>query len=220
MCGRFALHASKSEIKTQFQVDFVPDIEPLFNIAPSQKILILMQSPDGLMNAEMFVWGLIPYYARDKKISPALINARAETIATKPVFRTSFKSKRGIVVMSGYFEWQHLGYKQPYYIHLKSNRLLAVAALWDTWQSLEGEVIHSCCLITTQANTLVSKFHNRMPVFLNNEQQSIWLDSQQENVCALESLLIPYKSKELTMFRVSTKVNNWRYREADAIDPI
>lgn len=222
MCGRFALNASVKEIKTQFHVENAPDLRPLFNIAPTQDVLILIQSPiDSTLDAEWFTWGFIPYYAKDKKLSPPLINARAETLATKPAFRTSFKSKRGIVLMSGYFEWQHMEhYKQPYYIHSKNNTLLAVAALWDTWQSTLGEVIHSCCLITTQANSLVGPFHDRMPVILDKEQQHIWLDTQHNDMDRLQSLLKPRPSQEMAMYPVSPKMNNWRYINSDTIKPI
>lgn len=222
MCGRFALDTTKVEIKTQFHVEHIPEISSSFNIAPTQNALILFQSPiDGMRDIEWFTWGLIPYFAKDKKMKPPLINARAETLATKPAFRTSFKSKRGIVIMSGYFEWQQLEhYKQPYYIRLKNKKLLAVAALWDTWQSQGGEVVHSCCLITTQANSLVARFHDRMPVVLNEEQQQIWLDARENNIKTLEDVLVPKVSDEMIIYPVTPKMNNWRYIDADAINPI
>jgi putative SOS response-associated peptidase YedK len=222
MCGRFALDVSVKEIKTQFHVQHVPEFTPSYNIAPTQSVLILMQSPLGsALEAEWFTWGLIPYFAKDKKMNPPLINARAETVATKPAFRSSFKSKRGVVLMSGYFEWHQMDeYKQPYYIHLKNNKLLAVAALWDTWQPPSGEVVHSCCLITTNANSLIERFHDRMPVVLNEEQQRIWLDTQQHDVPQLEGLLLPAESKEMELYPVTPKMNNWRYKYSDAIKPI
>ncbi|MCA0402254.1 MAG: SOS response-associated peptidase [Proteobacteria bacterium] len=222
MCGRFALDATVVEIKTQFHVDTVPEFSPLFNIAPTQNVLILLQAPgNGALDAEWFTWGFIPYYAKDRKINPPLINARAETVAIKPAFRNSFKSKRGVVLMSGYFEWQHRAqYKQPYYISLKNKNVLAVAALWDTWQSHTGEVIHSCCLITTAANALVAQFHDRMPVLLTHEQQQIWLDPQQNNAKPLQKVLVPRASEDMLMYPVTPKMNNWRYRDADAIKSI
>jgi putative SOS response-associated peptidase YedK len=222
MCGRFALDTTRVEIKTQFHVEHIPELSSSFNIAPTQNVLILMQSPiDEMRHIEWFNWGLIPYFAKDKKMNPPLINARAETLATKPAFRNSFKSKRGIVIMSGYFEWQQLEhYKQPYYIRLKDKKLLAVAALWDTWQSQVGEVVHSCCLITTQANSLVERFHDRMPVVLNEEQQQIWLNTEENDTKKLEELLLPRVSDEMIMYPVTQKMNNWRYSDADSIKPI
>lgn len=222
MCGRFALDTTSIEIKTQFHVGYVPKISSSFNIAPTQNALILIQSPiDGTRTMELFTWGLIPYFAKDKKMNPPLINARAETLAMKPAFRTSFKSKRGIVIMSGYFEWQQLEHhKQPYYIMLKNNKLLAVAALWDTWQSQAGEVVHSCCLITTQANSFVERFHDRMPVILNEEQQQIWVNMKENDTDILEALLVSRENKEMMMYPVTPKMNNWRYADADAIQPI
>lgn len=222
MCGRFALDATKLQIKSQFHIENLPDIAPMFNIAPTQRVLILMQPPgDGALDAEWFTWGLIPYYAKDQKINPPLINARAETVATKPAFRSSFKVKRGIVLMSGYFEWQQLGRcKQPYYIRLKEHKLLAVAALWDSWQPPEGNIIHSCCLITTAANSTVARIHNRMPVVLSQEQQQIWLDTQHNDLSMLENLFVPRERDDMIMYPVSPRMNNWRYTKADTIKPI
>lgn len=123
--------------------------------------------------------------------------------------------------MSGYFEWLSVGgHKQPYYIHSSSNQLFAVAALWDTWQAPTGEVVHSCCLITTSANSLVARFHDRMPVILNKEQQLIWLDTQCTDAAPLKAVLVPYERKEMAVYPVTPKMNHWRYQLADAIKPI
>lgn len=220
MCGRFALYASAEKIKLQFNVDLMIQLAPRFNIAPSQEIIVLLQTDDGELHADHFQWGLIPHFAKDPKAFPSLINARAETVATKPAFRNSFKSKRGIIIMNGYFEWLHTNtVKQPYYISRKDKELLAIAALWETWASPDGEVVHSCCMITSPANQLTEQFHNRMPVILSEEAQNIWLDNNYSQD-RLNAILISHPSNDLICYPVTTKMNNWRYKGNDAVDPL
>lgn len=221
MCGRFALYSPAEKIKLQFDVSELPDIIPRYNIAPSQDILILMQLPDLEIRGEFFIWGLIPYFAKDKKFSPPLLNARSETVAIKPAFSRAFKSKRAIVVMNGFFEWKKNGeIKQPYYISQTNHELIAIAALWDSWHSKEGEVVHSCCLLTTKANEFMAPVHDRMPVILGAEQQKIWMDNSQFDKETLLSILNPYQKNDLQQFPVTPKMNNWRFTSDDAIKPI
>ncbi len=217
MCGRFALYASAEKVKLQFNIDLIVELAPRFNIAPSQEIIVLLQTDDGELHADHFRWGLIPHFARDPKAFPSLINARSETVATKPAFRNSLKSKRGIIIMNGYFEWLHTNtLKQPYYISRKDEALLAIAALWETWASPNGEVVHSCCMITSPANQLTEQFHNRMPVILSEEAQNIWLENNYIPD-RITSILTSYPSNDLICYPVTTKMNNWRYDHSDAV---
>lgn len=221
MCGRFALESRPEKIKAQFSAEGLPDLVPRYNIAPSQDVLFLMQSSDASIHGELFTWGLIPFFSKEKKVIPPLYNARAETIATKPSFRDALKSRRGIVIMSGFFEWRQVnGIKQPYYISKKNKELLAIAALWETWCSPEGEVIHSCCLITTEANEVMQPLHNRMPVILNPKQQHIWMDNSHFDRDFLLSVLLPYSEDDLQIYPVTPKMNNWRFTDREAIKPL
>ena len=221
MCGRFALVTTISKVKAQFHVDDLPEILPRYNIAPSQDVLFLMQSEDVIQGV-MLTWGLVPFFAKSKKISPPLTNARAETVAVKPAFRHGFKSKRGLMLMSGFYEWKTSpeGTKQPYYISSTEDQLFAVAGLWETWQSPEGESVHSCCLITTEANELMLPIHQRMPVLLNPDQQKIWLDTKHFDAAELNVLLKPYPGQDIKAYPVSSRMNNWRYQDPDCIQPI
>jgi putative SOS response-associated peptidase YedK len=220
MCGRFALISSKDTIKAQFAVIDSPDFESHYNIAPSLPVLSIVEI-DHHNHAVLFKWGLIPYWAKDKKIGNSLTNARAETVNAKPAFRTSLKSKRCLMVMSGFFEWQEQGgIRQPYYIKRKDDGLLAIAALWESWQSPDGsETIQSCCLITTEANALLDSVHHRMPVVLDSPAQALWLNPNTSVNEALH-LLRPYEGTELELFPVSTKVNSSRYLGRDTIKPL
>lgn len=207
-------------IKAQFSLEDLPDMSPRYNIAPSQEIVLVLQTADGCNHGQLFTWGLVPFFAKDKKITPPLINARAETIAVKPAFRSAFKDKRGLVIMNGFYEWHVTsGKKQPFYISQKQKKLLAVAAIWENWISPENEVVHSCCLITSSANSVLEQVHTRMPVILNEEQQKIWLDNTHFDKEQLISLLNPYSNTDLTLYPVTPKMNNWRFTNIEAIQP-
>ncbi|MBA2651157.1 MAG: SOS response-associated peptidase [Tatlockia sp.] len=220
MCGRFTLITSKDKIKAQLDVIDLPAFSPQFNIAPSLPVLAIVEL-EAIRHAVTFRWGLVPYWAKDKKIGNGLANARSETITTKPAFREAFKSRRCLLVMSGFFEWQEQGgLKQPYYVKHKKGDLLAIAAIWESWQAKDGsETLQSCCLITTQANDLMHPVHDRMPVILNREGRAHWLNPK-ETSNDLLSLLKPYEPDDLEVYPVSTKVNNGRYEGLDTVLPI
>lgn len=134
MCGRFALVASPKKIKSQFQVSSLPSIEPNYNACPTEPILILLQSEHGEIRGELFRWGLVPFFSKEISKSKPLINARSETVEKMPSFQIPFKSKRGLVIMDGFFEWMiENGVNQPYYICRKDHKPFAVASLWDVW---------------------------------------------------------------------------------------
>ncbi len=220
MCGRFAFVHKYDKLHYQFQVSETMEITPRYNIPPGSTVLFLC-SPDGIQVNELHLrWGLIPFWAKDKKEVGMLINARAETLFEKPAFRQPIKSKRGIMVMSGFYEW-HLeqGLKQPYYVTSKNQEYLAVAALWDTWQSGE-EVIHSCCLITTGANELMRSIHHRMPVLLSKEDQMIWMNNQEYNPAQLISIMQPYPSDDLISYPVTREMNTAAFDLPAAIQPL
>ena len=220
MCGRFTLLASKDQIKTQFDVSELPEFLPQYNIAPSLPVLSIV-AVENHNHAVLFRWGLVPYWAKDKKIGNSLTNARAETVNSKPAFRNAFKSRRCLMVMSGFFEWRQEGAnRQPYYIKRQDDSLLAIAAIWESWQSDDGvETIQSCCLITTEANKTLNPIHHRMPVVLDEHAQTIWLNPNTSVNEALD-LLIPYQATKLEVFPVSTKVNSSRYLGSDTIKPL
>lgn len=221
MCGRFALDAPIAKIKSQFCIDDLTEISPRYNISPGQDILFLCHMDEDQSNNALWLrWGLVPFWAKDKKIGNSLANARGETVAEKPAFRQSFKSKRGVMIMSGFFEWQQGVKKQPFYFKNNNDDLLAIAALWDRWQSPEGEVIQSCCLITTSASELMSPVHNRMPVVLNNETMKVWMDNSHFDKPSLLNLLKPYSGSDLMCYPVTPKMNNSRFILHESIEPI
>lgn len=187
----------------------IPDFAPRYNIAPSQSVPVIRQlHENSLRQLDMLRWGLVPHWAKDLKIGYKMINARAETITDKPAFRAPFKRQRCLVAASGFFEWQHAGNaKLPFYIHLKDDRLIGFAGLWESWHGPQGATIESCAIITTGANKLVRGIHDRMPIIIRPDQYDTWL-AQSSGQNTLLQLLNPYPAEEMVAYRVSSKVNS------------
>ena len=213
MCGRFSQTATPEIIAEQFQVQESPLFQPRYNIAPSQHIAaIRIETDTTTRNLVMLRWGLIPSWAKDPKIGNQCINAKAETVAEKPSFRSALKKRRCLVVATGFYEWQMRGpVKQPMWIGLRSKRPFAFAALWEHWKPTEGESLETCTIITTEPNELMQPIHNRMPVILAPSSYDQWLDPTFQQAEPLKALLRPYPSEELMAYSVSTLVNNPRH---------
>jgi putative SOS response-associated peptidase YedK len=221
MCGRFTLHASPEELLEYFNILSMDDLELSYryNIAPGQDILSIVQGKEG-NRAGLLKWGLVPSWAKDSKIGYNMINARAESIHEKPSFKRLIKRRRCIIAADGFYEWKKEGnQKQPYYIRMKNQRLFGFAGLWDRWEH-EGKVLTTCTIITTTPNELMESIHDRMPVILTKEAQSIWLNRAVEEEATLQPLLTPYDSKEMEAVPVSTRVNYAKIDSADLIQPI
>ncbi|HIF0226753.1 TPA: SOS response-associated peptidase [Legionella anisa] len=220
MCGRFAYIASYDKLKYQFHLSNSIEITPRFNIAPGAELVCLVKTETHEIQSVLLRWGLVPSWVTNRKKIGSLINARAETLFEKPAFRQAMKSKRCLIPMSGFYEWhQEDGIKQPYFFQKRNRDLLAVAALWDTWQH-EEEVIHSCCLITTDANSFMMPVHHRMPVILDEEAQAIWLNNTQCDKAQLIALMKPYPYGDLEGYRVTTLVNKADFDHPLAMEPL
>ena len=151
-----------------------------------------------------------------------MINARSESIATNPSFRSAFKSRRCLIPADGFYEWKQTDQKtkQPYFIGLKNEEPFAFAGLWEHWESGDGSAIDSCTIITTEANDLLRNLHDRMPVILSEEDYDRWLDPKSQNRDALQSLLAPFPSAEMRFSPVGTIVNNARNETPDCVKPV
>ncbi len=210
MCGRFTLTVDPADLQAAFpEFTFPTQAAPRYNIAPSQPILALPN--DGTKRADFFVWGLIPSWAKDATIGGRLINARAETLAEKPSFRGAYKYHRGLIFADGFYEWQARpgsNSKVPYFIRLKSGAPFAFAGLWDNWQSADGSEVRSATIITTGPNQLMESIHNRMPVILQQDTYTQWLDPAPQSPNRLDGLLVPYPAAEMEAYPVSTLVNS------------
>jgi putative SOS response-associated peptidase YedK len=166
-------------------------------------------------------WGLIPSWAKDSSIGSKLINARSETVAEKPSFRSAFKHRRCLVVADGFYEWQkQQGTKQPFYFRLRDEQPFGFAGLWEKWSSPTQEEIISCTILTTTANELLQSIHDRMPVILDPKDYDLWLDPEVQTPQPLQSLLSPYPAAAMTGYPVSKLVNSPKHNSPECIMPV
>jgi putative SOS response-associated peptidase YedK len=220
MCGRFALFASGEQLAERYPFVEVPQLASRYNIAPTQRVLAVRATDKG-QEAALLRWGLIPSWSRDAAIGNKLLNARAETVAEKPSFRSAFKKRRCVLPASGFYEWQKqgIGRKQPYFIRPGDGGVFAFAGLWESWHDPEGEIFETCTIITTTANELMRPIHDRMPVILDPTLEGQWLDSGASGD-ALHSLLLPYASERMQTDPVSTWVNNVKNQGPKCLEPL
>ncbi len=223
MCGRFTLRAPASAVAEQFGLLDVEPLEPRFNIAPTQAVAAVRRTHENDAPARQLVflkWGLVPSWAKDPKIGNSLINARAESVADKPAFRTAFRRQRCLILADGFYEWQRTGgKKQPYFIRLADDRPFALAGLWEFWEWPNHSALETCTLITIGANELMEPIHNRMPVILSPDDYDRWLDPAVQKPEQLRPLLRSYPSDAMLAYPVSTRVNNPRNEDARCIAP-
>ena len=213
MCGRFTLWTAIHRLVEQFQLSTSLQLPLRYNIAPTQDVAtvrILSETVERQLS--LLRWGLVPSWSKDLSIGTRMINARSETIATKPAFRAAFKRRRCLVLADGYYEWQKVGrQKQPYYFHMRDDRPFALAGLWELWRNEDAHSdaapLETCTIITTESNEVARRIHDRMPVILDPEHYELWLDPDFDRREALESILVPCPSDEMVAQPVSTHVN-------------
>jgi putative SOS response-associated peptidase YedK len=204
-------------------------LAPRYNVAPTQTVAAVRQSPaGGRRQLGLFRWGLIPSWAKEAKMAAPLVNARAETVAEKPAFRSALARRRCLVLADGYLEWQKVGKeKRPLYYRMKDERPFAFAGLWERWRGPDGgkgegdagEPLESCTIITTEANELAKAVHDRMPVILHPSDYDVWLNPAQNDSQQVLKLLKPYAAEEMKAEPVSMRVNNVRNDDAACLAP-
>ncbi len=204
--------------------------EPRYNIAPTQSVWAVRNSPaDDQREAVQLHWGLIPPWAKEAAIGNRMINARAETVAEKPSFRSALKRQRCLVLADGYYEWQKTGgrTKQPYYFHREGDQAFAFAGLWERWRdksaddSNDASTIESCTIITTTPNRLAATVHDRMPVILDEADYDLWLDRDEQDAERLRPLLAPLADEDFLIAEpVSTFVNKPTSDGPACIEPL
>ncbi|MBF0289080.1 MAG: SOS response-associated peptidase [SAR324 cluster bacterium] len=220
MCGRFSMQQTSEKLIERFEIEnSLFTAIPRYNIAPSQIVPIILDNGTRYMDG--LKWGLVPSWSKDKKIGNKLINARAETLAEKPSFRNALKRRRCIIPASGFFEWKKEGDQRiPTYIHLKKQKLFAIAGLWEEWQHPDGSMLLTFTIITVAPNHLMETIHNRMPAILKPEEESIWLDPSIQNKNDLQKLLQPYPEEIMETYTVSRRVNSPANDDTDCIKPV
>jgi putative SOS response-associated peptidase YedK len=236
MCGRFVSTNSPERIASYFGADYAGEtLGENYNVAPTNDIYAVVAGPDGSAHVQVFHWGLIPVWAKDRKIATKMINARAETVGEKAAFKGVFRKHRCIVPMDGFYEWQAgqpagaltrggKPAKQPMYVHRLDGEPLAVAGLWSAWRDpaagADAPWLHTVTVLTTAANATMAPVHDRMPVILPATAWREWLDPTNHDIAALTGLLVPAPDHLLTMHPVSTDVNNVRNKGPELIAPI
>ena len=217
MCGRFAFYSPAEAVAALFDIHGdVPELEPRYNVAPTQPIAASRETDGGERQFVMLRWGLVPHWAKDPSIGNRMINARVETAAEKPSFRAAFRQRRCIVFADGFYEWRKEGsVKTPYFISLRSGEPFAFAGLWEAWTDrATGESLQTATLLTRQANAFLSGLHDRMPVILGPEAAGRWLGR--------DAALPDEPGAEGSGFRawpVSRRVNHAANEGPDLVEP-
>jgi putative SOS response-associated peptidase YedK len=221
MCGRFTLHTPAATLADIFQVPHAIQLPLRYNIAPTQQVAVI-RSENEQRSLSTLRWGLIPSWAKEAAIGSRMINARGETVAEKPSFRSAFKRQRCLIVTNGYYEWKKVGSKkQPYYIRMRDEQPFAMAGLWEQWRGPKNEPLdepmQTCTIITTSSNSMCDEIHDRMPVILAANHFDLWLDPEMQERTTLENLLQTYDSDEMMADKVSTHVNSVKNDDATCI---
>jgi putative SOS response-associated peptidase YedK len=211
MCGRYRLSRRKQLVEEYFgSVSDEPDWTPRFNIAPTQPVAVIRQNPkEPVRQLSLMRWGLIPSWAKDSSVAASMINARAETVSTKPAFRDAMKFRRCLIPADGFYEWSRTGRtKQPYCFEVNEGELFAFAGLWDRWKDPSGQWVKSCSILTTTPNAVTSAVHDRMPVILDPDAYNLWLDPGMTNVATAFEPLKPFHARLMRCYPVSTRINS------------
>ena len=226
MCGRYALYGPQSRLREKFLLAHCPEYAARYNIAPQSDILIIRAKPGSGRVGQFVRWGLVPAWATDPAIGHKLINARGETVAAKPSFRSSFARHRCLIPASGFYEWQAVTSdgkvsKQPWYIRpVEADGLFAFAGLLAAWTPPGGNTIVSTCIITTGPNELMAPIHDRMPVILPAANHDTWLDPENRDGEALKTLLRPCAPALMTAWPVSPTINRGNVEGEQCIEPV
>lgn len=221
MPGRITLTTDAAALSASFSWLKVPqELQPRYNISPTQPIAVVLN--DGKHQIDYVSWGMIPSFTKVKMTS-YLLNARSEGIERKPSFRSPFKRQRCLVLADGYYEWVKIPRKKekiPYWVHLKSKKPFAFAGLWDTWTSMDGSEVKTCCFITCEPNELVKQIHHRMGVILHEKDYEMWLQPSEADTKQLLPLLTQYPAEDMAYYQVGTTVSNARNDVPECISQI
>lgn len=222
MCGRFTLFDSSASVAEGFGLGDAPSLPPRYNIAPSQEVAAVRIPPEGSAKELVLLrWGLIPSWAKDPSIGNRMINARSETAAEKPSFRSAIRRRRCLVPANGFYEWKRtIGRKQPYFIGMRDRKIFAFGGIWEAWEGAGGEAVLSCALLTTGPNDLLRPIHDRMPVIIAPGDFDLWLSPEVQDPEAIAPLFQPFPPEEMTAYPVRTAVNNPKTDAPDLIEPL
>jgi putative SOS response-associated peptidase YedK len=217
MCGRFVQKSERRIITEEFYIlDFLSDVFVSYNVSPGQNAGVIINEGKNLYS--LFKWGLVPSWSKDKKSGYKMINARAETVAQKPSFRSAFAARRCLVPADGFYEWKKSGsVKVPFYIFSKTGHPFSLGGLWETWQEPDGNLLKTFTIITTEANASLKNIHDRMPVIVPPDKRSRWLDGNIKQKGKLLDMLEPYEGEDIGYHEVSRFVNSPKNNSPECI---
>jgi len=219
MCGRYSITTPLEAMRQLFHFDGSPNLAPRYNVAPTQSVPVVRRKNGG-RELVLLRWGLIPSWAKDARIGASLINARGETVQSKPAFRSAFAKRRCLVLADSFYEWQKRGSaKQPWRIMLADGAPFGFAGLWESWHSTDGDILQTCSIITTEANDLTRPIHERMPVILDAADHARWLDPT-TLLPELALLLKPYPAAGMQAYPITTRINAVKNDDADCLTPL
>lgn len=225
MCGRIVRASPAEVLRAEFGAEPPADLEPRWNVCPGTDVLAVVRAEDGSRRMAWFRWGFVPAFATDPRSGHRAVNARAETVATRPAFRQAFRRRRCLVVADGFYEWSGSGTaRTPFFVRLRSGRPMGLAGLWERWEPRmpDGEVaaacppLSTCAIVTCPANALVARLHDRMPVILAGEGRERWLDPATPDPAAV---LVPCPEDWLEAWPVSRRVNSPRNDGPELVAP-
>jgi putative SOS response-associated peptidase YedK len=220
MCGRITLHTPESRLWEAFHLEPAAPLglKPRYNIAPSQSVPIIRETEAG-REMVMVRWGLVPHWSKEPKTQYSTINARIETVAEKPVYRTPFKHRRCLIPADGFYEWKVVdGQKVPHHIRMKDGEVFALAGLWDHWEG-DGESLESCSIIVMPANAVMKRLHDRMPAIIAPGDYDRWLDSRITDKAEILSYLDSAPSGQLITYPIGPWVNSPKHEDERCIEP-
>lgn len=222
MCGRFAFYSPHEAIARLFGVDAAPAVEPRWNIAPTRFVAAVRAEAEGRRTLSMLYWGLVPSWAKERSIGQRMNNARGETLAEKPSFRNAWRRRRCLVLADGWYEWQRVGTaKQPYFFHFADGAPFGMAGLWESWRDPEsGEMLESCCIVTTAARGVAAPVHDRMPVIVPRERHAAWLDPRLNDTAGFDDLIADGDRPGIVATAVDRRVNDARNEGPDLVRPL
>jgi putative SOS response-associated peptidase YedK len=232
VCGRYVSATPADKLAEEFHVDAIKadELPAKYNVAPTDEVYAVAISRDGLRQLGTFKWGLVPNWSKDASGGARMINARAETVSSKPSFKRLLEKRRAILPADGFYEWQRLGpagakkpRKQPFFIRRRDGKPLALAALWDVWKprdDADADWLRSATIITGEPNELVGRIHDRMPVILPEDAWDKWLDPSNSDTKALLDLLVPFPAELMEAYPVDTLVNSVQNDGPDLVAPL
>jgi putative SOS response-associated peptidase YedK len=220
MCGRFTLRRPGREVARHFELDAVPELTPRYNAAPGQEVAVVRARAGGGRALEPRRWGLVPPWADDPRIGSRMINARSESADRRPAFAEALRRRRCLVPADGFFEWATRGgERRGFHVHLPDQGLFGMAGLFESWRGPGGELLETCAILTTDANTRLRDLHDRMPVILAPADYARWLNPNCHDPAALRPLLHPCAPETLEISAVGPRVNRVEHDDPACLAP-